>query len=185
LSNLEELVRSLTRFARFQAGDFPLEFLVGVELTHVAPDSIASLAHQARALGADIVVVHGETPVEPVSAGTNRAAIECQDVDLLAHPGFIALEDALLAAQNNVALEITSRHGHCLTNGYVAKIAREAGAKLLVSTDAHQPDDIITQEVARRVAAGAGLTADQVQAATVTNAESLLSRALSRRQRWA
>ena len=91
-SNLGELVPRLVRFARLQEKDFPLEFLVGVELTHVAPSSIAPLARRARELGADIVLVHGETPVEPVLAGTNRAALECPEVDLLAHPGFLTLE---------------------------------------------------------------------------------------------
>ena len=33
------------------------------------------------------VVVHGETLVEPVEPGTNRAAVSCPEVDILAHPG--------------------------------------------------------------------------------------------------
>ena len=45
--------------------------LPGVELTHVDPDDIASLAGEARKLGAKIIIVHGETLVEPVPAGTN------------------------------------------------------------------------------------------------------------------
>lgn len=184
-SNLEELLMCLARFARLQEGDFPLEFLVGVELTHVAPSSITPLARRARELGADVVVVHGETPVEPVSSGTNRAAIECREVDLLAHPGFITSEEAVLATEHNVTLELTSRHGHCLTNGHVARVAHGSGARLVVNTDSHHPSDLITQEMARRVAAGAGLTSDQIEAATVSNPEALLSRLLTRRHRQA
>jgi len=184
-SNLEELLLSLARFARLQERDFPLQFLVGVELTHVAPFSIAPLARRARELGADIVVVHGETPVEPVSPGTNRAAVDSRAVDLLAHPGFVTLEEAALAAEHSVFLEITSRHGHCLTNGHVARLAQEAGANIVINTDTHRPSDLITQEMARRVAAGAGLTGDQIEAATVTNPEDLLTRLLARRQQWA
>jgi putative hydrolase len=181
-SNLEELVRRMVRFARWQEGDFPLEFLVGVELTHVAPRSIALLARRARELGADIIVVHGETPVEPVLPGTNRAAICTPEVDLLAHPGLITSEEAALAAEYDVALEITSRHGHSLANGHVARVAKEAGVKLVVNTDTHHPSDLITQEMAYRVASGAGLEDDQVEAAVVLNPEDLLARVLSRRQ---
>jgi len=183
-SNMDELVTCLRRFVQLQRDDFPLEFLVGVELTHIAPSSIAPLARRAKELGADIVVVHGETPVEPVEPGTNRAAVECPEVDLLAHPGFLTPEEAALAAEHNIYLELTSRHGHCLTNGHVAQVARAAGAKLVVDTDAHEPGDLITQEMARLVAAGAGLTPEEVEAATVTNPESLLARLLARRHLW-
>lgn len=180
-SNLDGLVSCLRRFARLQEGDFPLEFLVGVELTHVAPSSIAPLARRARELGADLVLVHGETPVEPVLPGTNRAAVECPEVDLLAHPGFLTPEEATLAAKHDIILELTSRRGHCLTNGHVARVARAAGAKLVVNTDTHDPSDLITQEMARLVAAGAGLTDDEVEVATMTNPGALLARLLSRR----
>ena len=180
-SNLEELVPRLVRFAHLQRGDFPLEFLVGVELTHVAPSSIEPLACRARELGADIILVHGETPVEPVRAGTDRAAVECSEVDLLAHPGFLTPEEAALAAKHDIVLELTSRHGHCLTNGHVAQVARVAGAKLVVNTDTHGPSDLITQEMACRVAAGAGLTRDEVEAAVAINPEALLARLLTGR----
>ncbi|MCK7475092.1 MAG: histidinol phosphate phosphatase domain-containing protein [Rhodopseudomonas palustris] len=105
---------------------FGVRLLCGVEITHVPPSQIADLAKTAKDAGADIVVVHGETPVEPVAAGTNHAACGCKYVNVLAHPGLITIEDALLAARNGIALEITSRGGHNRTNGHVARIAREA-----------------------------------------------------------
>ena len=179
-SNMEELITSLMRFARQQEGDFPLTFILGVELTHVAPRSIAPLARRAKELGAGLVVVHGETISEPVRPGTNRAAVECSAVDILAHPGFITLEEARLAAENDIYLEITSRRGHCLTNGHVANIARQAGARLVVNTDAHTPQDMIDQEMARRVAAGAGLNEAEVEAATVTNLQTLVQKAVGK-----
>ncbi|MBN1579053.1 MAG: histidinol phosphate phosphatase domain-containing protein, partial [Anaerolineae bacterium] len=151
-SNLADLLHRLWRFARQQADDFPLLFLPGVELTHVAPCSVAPLARQAKALGA-LVVVHGETIVEPVAPGTNAAAAACPDVDILAHPGMITIDEARMAAANGVYLEITSRGGHSLSNGHVARVAREAGAKLVVNTDAHKPGDMIDQTMARLVAA--------------------------------
>jgi putative hydrolase len=179
-SNMEELVTSLVRFARQQEGDFPLTFIPGVELTHVAPRSIAPLAQRAKELGAGLVVVHGETVSEPVRSGTNRAAVECPAVDILAHPGFITLEEARLTVENDIYLEITSHRGHCLTNGHVANIARQAGARLVVNTDTHTPQDIIDQEMARRVAAGAGLNEAEVEAATVTNPQALVQRAMGK-----
>ena len=179
-SNLEELLRPLLRLARQQAGDFGLAFIPGVELTHVAPQSIAPLAAQAKALGARLVLVHGETVVEPVAPGTNAAAASCPDVDILAHPGLITVEQARLAAATGVYLEITSRRGNSLCNGHVARVARKAGARLVLNTDAHHPDDMIDQAFARLVAAGAGLSDDEVYAATVTNPQALVRRALER-----
>jgi len=179
-SNIEELVTALVRFTRQQGGDFPLTFIPGVELTHVAPYSIALLAHRARELGAGLVLVHGETIAEPVWPGTNRAAVECPAVDILAHPGFITLEEARLAAENDIYLELTSHAGHCLTNGHVAHIARQAGARLVVNTDTHTPQDMIDQEMARLVAAGAGLNEAEVEAATVNNPQTLVRKVTGR-----
>jgi len=179
-SNMEELLTRLLRFARQQPDDFPLIFLPGVELTHVAPQSIAPLARQAKELGAALVVVHGETIVEPVAAGTNAAAVACPDVDILAHPGLITLDNARQAAANGVYLEISARRGHGLANGHVARVARQTGAPLVLNTDTHVPSDLIDQETARRVAAAAGLDAGEVYAATVTNPRALVERAVAR-----
>jgi histidinol phosphatase-like PHP family hydrolase len=178
-SNLETLLEALLRFRRQQARDFDLTFIPGVELTHVGPQSIAPLARQARVLGG-LVLVHGETIVEPVAPGTNAAAVACPDVDILAHPGLITLEEARQAAANDVYLEITSRGGHSLANGHVARVAREAGASLVLNTDTHGPGDMIDQSLARQVAAGAGLDEDEVYTATVTNPQALVQRVLDR-----
>jgi histidinol phosphatase-like PHP family hydrolase len=180
-SNLVELLTQLTRFAREGADGFPVRFLPGVELTHVRPAQIAPLARRARELGAAIVVVHGESPVEPVIAGTNRAAIECPDVDILAHPGFITEEEVALAAASGIALELTARGGHNWANGHVARLARRAGARLLVNTDTHVPRDMLDQAGARLVALGAGLSEDEAHEALVVNAEHLLAKALAPR----
>jgi histidinol phosphatase-like PHP family hydrolase len=94
--------------------------------------------------------------VEPVHPGTNRAAIEAK-VDILAHPGLITREEAELAAKNGVCLEITTRKGHSLSNGHVAKMAGATGAKLVIDTDTHEPGDLVTDEFARTVLLGAGI----------------------------
>jgi putative hydrolase len=103
-SNLDELVAQMERFRDKGAAGFVVAFIPGVELTHIPPTQIGPLARRARRLGARLIVVHGETPGEPVAPGTNRAAVECPDVDILAHPGSISEEDAALAASNGVTL---------------------------------------------------------------------------------
>ncbi len=137
---------------------FGVRLLCGVEITHVPPAQIAGLARQAKTAGADIVVVHGESPVEPVAPGTNTAACACRDVDVLAHPGLITHEDARLAAKTGVALEITSRGGHNRTNGHVALVARETSCQLVIDSDAHAPHDLLDERAKILVGRGAGLT---------------------------
>ena len=149
-----------------------IKALPGIELTHIPPSHIGPLAEQARSLGAKIVVVHGETIAEPVMLGTNRAALRA-DIDILAHPGLISDEEAAMAAEKGIFLEISARKGHSLTNGHVAKLAKQHGAKLVLNTDAHEPSDLINDEQARQIVLGAGLSEDdfvQMQ----KNAESLL-----------
>ncbi len=179
-SNLQQIFERLYQFLRDEGKDYAITIIPSVELTHVAPERVAPLARKAKELGAGLVVVHGETIVEPVLPGTNRAAVECRDVDILAHPGFVTVEEARLAAQNGVHLEITSRRGHSLTNGHVALTARAGGASMVVDTDAHSPDDLIGQEFARAVARGAGLDEKEIEAATVTNPRALVQRAQMR-----
>jgi len=163
-SNVEEAVERVER-AKETAG---IEILSGVEVTHVPPKKVGVVVERARDAGADIVVAHGETPVEPVVEGTNRAAIEA-GVDVLGHPGMIEREDAELAAEEGVYLEITARGGHSLANGHVASVARETGAELVVNTDAHHPRDFITQERAYEIAHLAGLDDDEAERAVEHN----------------
>lgn len=129
----------------------------GVELTHVPAHAIAETAKKAKELGAWLVVVHGETIVEPVEKGTNLAALHSPHVDILAHPGLLSLEEAQLAATNSIFLEISARKGHCLTNGLVASLAQQVGAKLLLNSDAHDAHDLLNSSLADAVAHGAGL----------------------------
>jgi histidinol phosphatase-like PHP family hydrolase len=156
-TNFEHLIETAKK-AKYLEKDWDIRVLAGVELTHVPPRKIAPLAKKAKDLGAEIVVVHGETTSEPVEAGTNAVSAACEYVDILAHPGLITEEDTRTAAENNVCLEITSRNGHNRTNGHVARLALDVGATLLLNTDAHKPENLITKEDALRVAMGAGLT---------------------------
>jgi len=174
---LEGLRRDREMIERY----WPIQIIVGVELTHVPAEAIHEAAAHARAEGAEIVIVHGETAVEPVPEGTNRASIACGQVDVLAHPGFLTEEDARLAAANDVFLEITSRRGHSLTNGHVVQLARQAGARMIVNSDAHEPSDLLTPAFQRAVALGAGISAEMLADILVANPEALRERVLSRR----
>jgi histidinol phosphatase-like PHP family hydrolase len=157
LSNAGAVLSTLA-LVRESAQLYGVRLLCGIEITHVPPAQIAGLARKAKTSGADIIVVHGETPVEPVAEGTNHAACACRQVNVLAHPGLITLKDARLAKENGVALEITSRGGHNRTNGHIVRIARETGCQLVVDSDAHAPHDILDKRAKFLVAKGAGLT---------------------------
>ena len=140
-----------------------IKVLAGVELTHVRPRHFAEATDLARKLGAHFVIAHGETIAEPVEAGTNRAAIDA-GVDVLAHPGLISEGDATAAAQRGIFLEITAKRGHCLTNGHVAKLARQVGAKLIFGSDAHDGSQMPTRQAAERICLAAALNRDEVAA---------------------
>jgi len=153
-----------------------VKVIPGIELTHVPPPMIPHLVKEARKLGAKIVVVHGESIVEPVASGTNRAAIEA-GADILAHPGLISREDAELAAKKGVYLEISGRKGHCFTNGHVVRMAKEVSARLVLNSDAHSPEDLLTRDMAERIVQGAGLPKDSFKE-VLENSRSLIENVL-------
>ena len=165
-TNIEHVL-SCVKNVKSLEEDYDIRIFTGVELTHVPPGKMPSLVEKARQLGAEIIVVHGETTVEPVPEGTNHTALSL-DIDILAHPGLITLEDAQKAKDNGICLEITSRNGHNRTNGHVARMAKETGAALTVNTDSHAPGDLITDEVAFQIALGAGLDEKEARKATIS-----------------
>jgi histidinol phosphatase-like PHP family hydrolase len=158
LSNIDFIVPRIVAIAEALNSTLDIKVIPGIEITHVPPVLIADTARKARSLGAKIIIVHGETLVEPVAPGTNRAALDA-DVDLIAHPGLIAENEVLKAKEKGIFLELTSRRGHSLTNGHVARLARKTGAKLLINSDTHNPGDLIDEKLARDIVRGAGLTA--------------------------
>lgn len=176
-SNMDLVIPRLAALAREYSIYMDIILLAGVELTHVPAALIGQEVRRARDLGAVIVVAHGETIVEPVERGTNLAAIEA-GVDVLAHPGLITAEEARLAAERGVLLEITTRAGHAYANGHVAAMARAHGAKLVVNNDAHAPRDLVDADLRRRIALGCGMTADEYLLAD-GHAWALVSRSLS------
>lgn len=165
-TNIEHVL-SCIKTVKFLEDDYDIQIFIGVELTHIPPAKMPGLVEKARYLGAEIIVVHGETIVEPVPPGTNHMAVSL-DINILAHPGFITVEDAELARENGITLEITSRNGHNRTNGHVVRMGKETGANLTVNTDTHAPEDLITDETAFNIAMGAGLDQKGARAATIS-----------------
>ncbi len=180
-SNVETLVPQLVEVCERLNHHAGVVVVPGVEVTHVPLADLQAVVASARAAGAQLIVVHGETLVEPVAPGTNRRALEL-DIDILAHPGLITRQEAALAAKRGIALELSCRRGHSLTNGHVAQVARQTGARLVLNTDAHAPEDLLTYEEAKRVAAGAGLKGGQVERLYAESAR-LIQRASGRRVR--
>ncbi len=164
---IADVIRDISEFSG-------LTIIPGAEITHVPPQLIEGLVKRARELGAEIVIVHGETVCEPVIKGTNRAAIEA-GADILSHPGLIDKEDVISAKKKGIALEITSRKGHSLSNGYVAKTAMEIGADLVINTDMHSPEDFITIEHAKIILCSAGIPAEETEA-ILRNSQKIIER---------
>jgi len=159
-TNLGEIIPAVNRLKK-SASLFGVRLLCGVEITHVPPEEIPGTAREAKEMGADIVLVHGETIVEPVAPGTNHAAVSCRDVDILAHPGLLSREDAQTAAEHEIYLELTSRNGHNRANGHIVSLGRELGCELIVQSDAHEPRDLLDKQARWMVARGAGLTEEE------------------------
>jgi len=169
-ANAEHVVPMLAKVAADLNKVLDIRVVAGAEITHVPPPLVADLVKRCRALGAKIVLVHGETIVEPVASGTNRAAIEA-GADILAHPGLITGDDAAFAAERGVALEISARVGHSLTNGHIAAAARGTGARLVFGSDAHSPEDLATPGFIEKVLGGAGLDAAEIKASLANAAQ--------------
>ena len=163
-TNYDRVVEALARASQELSEGAGIQVVPGAEITHVAPMHVGRMVERCRSAGAAIVLVHGETVVEPVMPGTNRAGIE-GGADVVAHPGLIDEADAQLAASSGVALEISARKGHNTTNGHVAALARRAGATLVFGSDAHSISDLAAPERVTTVLAGAGLDATEIETA--------------------
>ena len=157
-SNLLWIIENQLKFKEaFNKYSKDFKVIIGVELTHILPNEINRLTEKARNNGADIILVHGETIVEPVMKNTNRAAIEAC-VDILAHPGLISDEDIKLAAKNNVYMELTTRKGHSYTNAHVYKKSLEYECNCVINNDSHAPEDYLSINTIKNVLLGAGVS---------------------------
>ncbi len=174
-SSLDLIVPQIVKFCRENAHlNSDIRVIPGVELTHLLPPRINKLARKAREKGAKLIIVHGETIVEPVPKGTNTAALDA-DIDILAHPGLISEEEVKIAKERGIYLEISSRKGHSLTNGWLARLATKWGAKLILNTDTHRVEDLITEERARKILQGAGLSYREIES-VMRNSQELVEK---------
>ncbi len=171
---LSRIIQETTEVCALARAYWNILAIPGIELTYIPPQAIAETAKKAKQLGARIVVVHGETITEPVEKGTNLAALQSPHVDILAHPGLLSLEEAKLAATNNIFLEISARKGHCLANGHIASLAQQVGASLLLNSDAHNEQDLLTPSLANNIIRGTGLNDTARHQVLTTNPQTLI-----------
>ena len=157
LGSLERVIKEVAIDCELAQKHWDIMAMPGVELTHLPPESIDEIARNARKLGAKIVVVHGESVAEPVVEGTNLAAVKSSYVDILAHPGLVTDEVASIAADKGIFLELSARKAHSTTNRHIALTAIRNKAKLLIDSDAHDEDDLLTQEMVSAILEKAGI----------------------------
>jgi len=155
-SNVENVVPSLVRVCEKINRNYKIKTIPGVEITHINPIDIPILVQIAKNMGAKLIVVHGETIVEPVAKGTNRKALE-SDIDILAHPGLLSEEEAHIAAERGIYVEISARRGHSLSNGHIVRLWYEYGFPIILNTDTHSPEDLIDDEFAKKIMISAGV----------------------------
>lgn len=186
LSALDSLLPPLVRLVKNYSLYTEIEAFAGVELVHLPPPLLPDAVAEVRDKGAALVLVHGETiprnPAETVETGTNFAAIRA-GADILAHPGLITEEDAALAAEKGVLLELSASPRHALANGHIALAAKRHSCRLVLNSDAGTASDFFfpqaSQTLRRAVAAGAGLNAAEYESLNATAA--LLVQKLLRR----
>ena len=160
LPRLGPLVKTCSLYAGIEA-------FAGVELVHVPAALLPDAVEEARALGAALVLGHGESVprrmVDVTETGTNHAAIRA-GVDILAHPGLITPEDAGLAAEKGVLLELSTAPRHSLANGHIARMAERFGCGMVLGSNASKADDFespeVTQSLRKAAGFGAGMDAE-------------------------
>lgn len=160
-SNLERVIGSVKKDCELAEKYWDIIAIPGIELTNIPAASVDEMARSAKELGVRMVAVHGESIAEEVEEGTNLAAVKSEYVDMLAHPGLITSEEAMLAAKNDIYIEITKRVGHSLTNGRVVEVGRKAGVKFLLNSDSHNYPDLYRGDFQKEVALGSGLSIEE------------------------
>ncbi len=176
-ASLPVLLPPLARACRAAALYGEGEALAGVELVQVPPPLLEDAVGEARSLGAQLVAVHGEVPGGEVPPGSTLAAIRAR-ADVVLHPGLIRDEEAALAAETGVALELSLCPRHAGYNGHVALVAGKAGACLVTGSNAGRREDLVPPGMRRALIRGAGLdqqAADRVDAGCLA----LMSRLVS------
>ena len=81
-SNLERVIESAKKDCELAEKYWEIIAVPGVELTNIPAGCVDEMARSARELGANLVIVHGESIVEEVEQGTNLAAVKSKHVDI-------------------------------------------------------------------------------------------------------
>ena len=160
--NLEFVLKTLVKDCAAASRRWDILALPGVEITYAPVEDIDAMARDARALGAKVVNVHGETVVEPVEPGTNYAAVssaQCRrprasrpnHAGRGAHGGRARHLPGSVGAQGDTASP----------TGMWFAPPPPPGARIVLDSDAHEPDDLLTRDFALKVALGAGLDEDE------------------------
>jgi putative hydrolase len=160
-SNIENITDSILEFTGHWPKETGITVFPGIELTHLPLSQFAPLAKYARERGIKIIVGHGQTLAEPVIKGANIAALEA-DIDILAHPGLISEEEVRLSKKRGIFLEVTSRKGHSDTNAHVIEAALKSGARLVLNSDSHRPEDIIAPDQLTGIVEKCGLSHKEI-----------------------
>ncbi len=159
MSSLDSFLNRRKKFReKFKISD---DVIFGIEITRINPKRIPEIAKAAKKLDF-IVLVHGETSSDKVPAGTNTAALNCEYVDVLAHPGHLSEEEALKAKENKIFIEITARKMHKSENPEIAKICKKFNLEMVIDTDAHSAGELIDYRSAKKTGSDAGLSEDEV-----------------------
>lgn len=156
ISSLDKFLNHINKSIRkFKTDDL----IFGIEITRVNPKRIHKIAKAAKEHNL-IVIVHGETEIDKVPPGTNTTALDCEYVDILAHPGHLSEEDALKAKENNVFIEINARHKS--ENPKIVRICKKFNLKMVINTDAHSVEELVDYNGAKKIGMDAGLSEDEV-----------------------
>jgi len=174
--SLRRVIKEVSEDCELARAHWNILAIPGVELTHLPHQAIDEVARKAKEFGAWLVVVHGESPVEPVEEGTNLSAVQSAYVDILAHPGHVTAEVAEVAANKGVFIEITTRRGHCITNAHVARVVGEAGALMLLNSDSHDEDDLLSDQLAKETLRQSGISSRKFKQILEHNPLKLLQR---------
>ena len=161
-SNVEMVVPAICKVCENINKSMKIKAIPGAEITHISPSEIFSMALFARELGAKLVVVHGETITEPVMVGTNREALK-SEIDILAHPGLMTEEDAKMAADRGIYIEISGRIGHSFSNGHIVRLWYKYRFPIVLNTDTHSPENIINDLMAEKLILSAGIKPEDVR----------------------
>lgn len=176
IGNCERIIKEVKKECELAEKNWDIIAICGVEITHVPKKEIGKVVKMARKFGAELIVVHGETIVEPVEKGTNEIVLNNPEVDILAHPGFLTIDEGEKAKKNNIFIELSARKGHCLINGHVAKIGEITKVNFIVNTDAHSSNDLINNEFAIKIAMASGLNEEKAKKIVIENPKLVMKR---------